>query len=348
MLDSGRAANQTILVLGVVHVCVEVGALRQGVGCADDEQATLAAAVSSCAEAVSLGVVVSCAQAQGWGDVVAAADPGILLGSFATCQQVLLFTSITSSNTAWAEGERATNGVVAVVTVLTNDSRSGCGCSNCTDRRITLGVSSADREWAGCEGCTNCSCGTAAAAANALAQGVFSTCGQRTKSAGVLDVVVVTGTSRDACACGRDDAGVLVVERIVCANGLERDRVLTTQIQRAPTSAEANKCRTAKVAGGVGSTGAGVESAFQRKVSIQTAAQIFNAFEADTVGVIGSESSSSWYGYCHLHFGLAHCGYPHRTNHKSSRWFVLVQRLQMHPGLPVREAIFSLSNLQKL
>ena len=153
--------------------------------------------LADCAEAVSLGVVVSCAQAQCWGDVVAAAKPCIFLGGFAAQGTVLLFTCITSSQTCWAESDSAANGVVLVIQF----GPAGVVVPTAAVRNwTTLGVSSANRERAGCEGCANSSCGVVAAAANVFAQCVFSTCGQRTKSAGVLDVVVVTGTSGDAAS----------------------------------------------------------------------------------------------------------------------------------------------------
>ena len=84
--------------------------------------------------------------------------------------------------------------------------------------------------------------GTRDAATVALAQCVFSTCRQRTKGARVLNVVVVTDTGRDAGLCRWDDSGVLVVKRIVCADGFKCHRVLTSQIDRTPWATQTNEC----------------------------------------------------------------------------------------------------------
>ena len=86
-----------------------------------------------------------------------------------------------------------------------------------------------------------------------------------------------------------DDRGELVVERIIGANGFKCDRVLTTQIDGAPLAAQTDKCGTIEETGGINiRAGSGQEASFQGEVSIQTTAQIFNAFETQTVGVVSA------------------------------------------------------------
>src|SRR5205085_10473819 len=101
-------AGQRALEACVINVSVEVRTLGQCVGSTDDGQLTLAAVVALRAKAISMGFVPSSGDAQCRGDVPAAAQPCILLDSFATTDgagAILAFMSVTSSNTSWAEGK---------------------------------------------------------------------------------------------------------------------------------------------------------------------------------------------------------------------------------------------------
>src|SRR3569832_2183252 len=223
--DAGRGctracANCSAGELGGVDVSIEVGALGQCVGSADDAQ--LALAIQSINRA--LGFIVGSGQSQCRSDVVGAASPVVFGTGLCAChQRVLLVVSIADSHAEWAGRIGATDGPVFLGSDRSAGSRHIVGALGvrCADGERTVGV-----------GCTQCLGRAAVDAASHAAQSIFSTHRHRAEGAGVLDVVVNTGhvacAARGAAGGGgggaagggggesagggrRNEAGVLVV-----------------------------------------------------------------------------------------------------------------------------------------
>lgn len=267
------------------------------------------------------------------------------------------FHCITRGRPERARGEGTANGPVLVVLKGAggdaggdgrgrHDPGSGNAASDNSRRTGTdfvLRVGNTDIERARRECCPD-GIGRALLEPRLLAKCVFGAYRQRPEHTGVKQVVVETAAGGNARAGGRENARVFVVEWIVSADDAKCHGILMAQIQRAPCAAKAHGGGTVeearRVANGAGTS---VETGFEVKMGIHSAAQIFDATKADAIGIVGTgraHSGTTLAGgvhavngantavertvYCFCRLGMSQAGERTENGQCRKRFFILI------------------------